>query len=150
MDALDVFGPKMTAILLAIAAVYILLAFAPVLWPGYLAYRKRSWLPRPVLYVLTVAALVYGAFSFIAFAIILPAEAYAIYVAPSLAEANVPYGASILSVTRFLANYWWLMVPPLQLALTWVLANHVGRRWQHICAAPPNNSFKPTPLRGAA
>jgi hypothetical protein len=150
MSAVDVFGPKMSAILVAVAIGYFLLSFTPVLWPAYLAYRRRSWLPRPILFVLTVAALVYGVLSFIGFALLLPIQVYGIFVAPSLEMSGLPSGAGLLAVSGFLASYWWLIVPPVYVVITWLVASQVGQRWQHICAAPPNNSFKPNPLHGSA
>ena len=150
MKAFDVFGPKMSLMLSIIAAGYFLLSFWPILWPAWLAYRRRSWLPRPILFILTVAALVYGCLSFLAFALLLPIEVYGIYVAPSLETAGVPAGRPLLNVTHFFATYWWLMIPPAYVAVTWVVTLQVGRRWQHICSAPPNNSFKPNSLRESA
>jgi hypothetical protein len=102
------------------------------------------------LFVGTVAALVYGVFSFLAIAVLLPLEAYGIFVAPQLEAAGMAAGAGLLRISGFFVRYWWVFIPPVQLALTWYITSHVGRRWAHICEAPPNNSFKPTPLRGAA
>lgn len=140
----------MTAIFTAIAVGYFLMSFSPVLWPALLAYRRRSWLPRPFLFVFTVAAIVYGALSFVGFALLLPIEVYGIFVAPPLEASGVPVGAPVLKVSGFLVDYWWLIVPPTYLIFTWLVTTYVGRRWQHICAAPPNNSFKQNPLRESA
>ncbi|NYZ63431.1 hypothetical protein [Luteimonas deserti] len=52
MNALEVFGPSMTVILIAVAIGYFLLSFAPVIWPAFVAYRHRSWFPRPVVFAL--------------------------------------------------------------------------------------------------
>ena len=150
MKVIEVFGVGMTALIVAIAAIYSIVSFAPVLWPAFVAWRNRPDLPRPVAFVAVVAALVYGAFSFIGFSVLLPVEAYGVFVAPSLEASGATYGAGMLRVSRFFTEYWWLLVPPIQLGLTWFITGQVGRRWQHICSAPPNNAFKPTPLRGAA
>ena len=147
---IGVFGAEMTALLAAIAIVYFLVSFAPVLWPAFVAWRNRPHLSRPLVFVAVVAALVYGAFSFLGFAVLLPVEAYSIFVAPSLEAAGVAHGSGLLRVSRFFAEYWWIFVPPVQLALTWFVTIQVGRRWQHICAAPPNHSFKPNLLRRSA
>ncbi|WP_145985441.1 hypothetical protein [Marilutibacter maris] len=90
-----------------------------------------------------MAALVYGVFSFLGFAVLLPIEAYSIFIAPSLEAANVTHGAGLLRISGFLANYWWVLVPPAQLLLTWYMTAQVGRCWAHICTAPSNSSFKP-------
>ena len=150
MDAIDMLGPKLSALLALIAAAYILLSLVPILWPAFLARRAGPQMPRRALFVSVVAALVYGAFSFLAFAVILPVEVYRIFVAPQLAEAGVAHGAPALSVTGFIREYWWLLIPAAQLVLTWHITKHLMERWPHICAAPPNNSFKPKPLRGTA
>jgi hypothetical protein len=150
MEAIDVFGPKLSAMLVVLAVVYFLISFAPVWWPALKAFRAKPRLPRPLLFVATVAALVYGVFSFLAFAVLLPVEAYGIFIAPSLETAAVGYGAGLLRISGFFTDYWWVLVPPVQFLLTWYITAQVGRRWAHICAAPPNYSFKPKPLRGSA
>src|SRR5690606_14583206 len=150
MEAVDLFGPKLVAMMIAIASAYFIISFAPIWLPAIKAFRRKSRLPRPFLFVGTVAALAYGVFSFFAFAVLLPVEAYGIFIAPQLDAAGIATGAGLLRVSRFFVNSVWAFVPPIQLALTWYITAQVGRRWAQICAAPPNNSFKPTPLRGAA
>ena len=150
MEAIELVGPKLGAMIIALASVYFIVSFAPVWLPAIKAFRPKSRLPRPFLFVGTVAALVYGVFSFLAFAVLLPVEAYGIFIAPQLEAAGMAAGAGLLRVSRFFVNYWWVFVPPVQLALTWYITSQVGRRWAYICAAPPNNSFKPNPLRGSA
>jgi hypothetical protein len=150
MEVIEVFGAKMTALMAAIAIAYFLVSFAPILWPAVVAWRNSPRLSRPFVFVTVVAALVYGTFSFLGFALLLPVEAYSIFVAPSLESAGISPGVRVLRISRFFAEYWWIFVPPVQFVLTWFVTAYVGRRWQHICAAPPNNSFKPNPLRGSA
>src|SRR5690606_10535920 len=150
MEAVDLFGPKLVAMMIAIASAYFIISFAPIWLPAIKAFRRKSRLPRPFLFVGTVAALVYGVFSFLVFAVLLPVQAYGIFVAPQLEAAGMAAGVGLLRVSLFFVNYWWAFIPPVQLALTWYVTLQLGRRWAYICAAPPNNSFKPTPLRGAA
>lgn len=149
MGAIEIFGPGLSALIVAMAVVYCLISFAPVWWPAVFAFRRRAAFPRPYLFVGTVAALVYGVFSFLAFAILVPVEAYSIFIAPQLESAGLAHGAWLLSVARFFANYWWLLVPPVQLALTWIITLKVGRRWEHICAAPSIDPSAPNPPLGA-
>ena len=149
MEVIELFGPKLGAMIISLALVYFVISFAPVWLPAIKAFRRGSRLPRPFLFVGTVAALVYGAFSFLAFAFLLPVEAYGIFIAPQLEAAGMVTGAGLLRASRFFVTYWWVFVPPIQLALTWYITSQVGQRWAHICAAP-NNSFKPKPLHGAA
>lgn len=138
MDAIEVFGPKLAALLAGVALAYALLSFAPVWWPAIVARRARPTLPRRWLFVGVVAALVYGVFSFLAFAFLLPIEVYGIYIAPQLEEAGIANGSSLLQISGFFAEYWWVLVPPTQLVLTWYVTKSVKARWAHICAAPPN------------
>ena len=133
-----------------LAFAYFLISFVPVWWPALVAFRRNARLPRPLLFVTTVAALVYGVFSFLAFAVLLPIEAYGIFIAPQLEAAGLANGAALLRISGFFTDYWWLLVPPVQLVLTWQVTRRLGGRWGHICASPPNNSFKPNPLRGSA
>jgi hypothetical protein len=148
MEAIELFGPKLGAMIIVLASVYFVISFAPVWLPSLKAFRRKSRLPRPFLFVGTVAALVYGVFSFLAFAVLLPVEAYGIFIAPQLEAAGMASGAGLLRVSRFFVSYWWVFVPPVQLALTWYITSQVGRQWAYICAAPPNSSFKPKPVLG--
>lgn len=150
MEAIELFGPKLSAMIIVLGLAYFIISFAPVWVPAIKAFRRKSRLPRPFLFISTVAALVYGVFSFLAFAVLLPVEAYGIFIAPQLEIAGIAAGTGLLRTSRFFVNYWWLLVPPVQLALTWYITLQVSRRWVYICAAPPNNSFKPTPRGGAA
>jgi len=135
MEVINLFGPRMTAMLALVALTYFLLALAPVIWPAYRVYRSNPKLPRPWLFVLSVAAFTYGLFSFLAFAILLPVEVYSIYVAPTLAEANLANGAAVLAVSRFIADQWWLLIPPVQLALTWYVTRKLEPKWGSVCVA---------------
>ena len=96
-------------------------------------------MPRRTLFVAVVAALVYGVFSFLAFVVILPIEVYGIFVTPVLEEAGLAYGEQVLSITGFVREYWWLLVPVTQLVLTSRITKHLIGRWSHICAAPPDS-----------
>jgi hypothetical protein len=135
MKAIQIFGPELSAILLLLSLGYFLLSFAPVLWPAFLAFRRKSRLPRPWLFVATVAALTYGTFTFIIFAFLLPAAVYNIFIAPQFEAAGLPYGNAIVHLTRHLVEYWWLIVPPAQLTLTWLVTRRLGQKWERICGA---------------
>ena len=132
---IEVFGIKMTAVFTLLAVGYFLLSFAPVIWPAYRVFRHRPRLDRPVLFIGVVAALVYGVFSFIAFAALLPVEIYGVYIAPSLADAGFFHGSTVLRVSNFFVRYWWLAIPPLQLILTWYVTSRIERRWIRITEA---------------
>ncbi len=150
MDVLEIFGPRLSAMIIAIAAIYFTISFGPVWWPAFVAFRLRPYFPRPVLFVGTVAALVYGVLSFLAFAVLLPIQGYSIFIAPALVERGIAEGAWLLRISGLFVSYWWLVVPSVQFVMTCFITRRLGRRWTHICAAPPDDSSKPDPLRGLA
>jgi hypothetical protein len=146
-----VFGTEMTAIMLAVGLAYFFVSWSPLLWPAFQAFRHRPQHPRPLLFTLVVGCLVYGVFFFLGTALLLSAQAYSVFVAPSLAAADRPYGHWLVSATRFITNYWWIGLPPLLLFVTVLCTRRVSRVWPVVCQAlAPNNSFKPNPLRGSA
>ena len=114
MEAFDLFGPKLAAMLTLAAVAYALVSLEPVWWPAVVVWKARPRVPRRWLFVAAVAALVYGVSSFLAFAVILPIQVYGIFVAPQLQEAGFAYGAPVLRVSSFLADYWWALIPPLK------------------------------------
>ena len=139
MEIIDAFGPKLIALMSIVALAYVLLTFAPLWWPAIVAWRARPALPRPWLFIGVVAALVYGVFSFLAFAIILPVEAYGIFVVPQLEDAGIaPPGVPVIRVFGIVVDSWWLLIPLTQLFLTWYITRQLQAKWHHICSAPPN------------
>ena len=144
MELIDTFGLKLIALMGIVSLAYVLLSFAPLWWPAIVAWRARPALPRRWLFICVVAALVYGVFTFLAFAIILPVEAYSIFVAPQLEDAGIAPGVAVIRVFRFVTDFWWLLIPPTQLLLIWYITRQLQAKWAHICSAPPNNSFKRT------
>jgi hypothetical protein len=135
MELIDAFGPKFAVLLALAAAAWLLLTLAPAIWPAFRAFRKKTALPRPWLFVSTVAALTYGALFLAIFVLLIPAEAYAVFIAPQLEAMGQPYGKSLVRVTRFIAAYWWLMLPPAQLAVTVLLTRRLANNWAGICSA---------------
>ncbi|WP_242165639.1 hypothetical protein [Lysobacter sp. M15] len=135
MELIEAFGPKLVVLLTLAAAAWFALTLAPVIWPAVRAFRKKTALPRPWLFVSTVAALTYGALFLALFVLLIPAEAYAVYIAPSLESMGQPYGKSLVRATRFVANYWWVLLPPAQLAVTVLLTRRLASKWAGICSA---------------
>ncbi len=66
------------------------------------------------------------------FVIAVPAEAYAIFIAPSLQEAGKPYGEGLLKVIDFFSSYGWLLVVVLQIVLTVFLTNKLIKKWNGV------------------
>src|SRR5688500_9987132 len=114
----SVFGAKLTALMILIGAVYFLLSFAPVIWPAICALRHKNRLQRPWLFITAVACLTYGFFNFLIVALLRPAVAYSVFVAPSLEAAGRLYGPWLVQITRWVTDYWWIALPPIQLFLT--------------------------------
>jgi hypothetical protein len=129
------FPPKLAFLLTLISVGYFLLSFAPVIWPAVRAFRRANRLSRPWLFVGLVACFTYGVFSFFIFALMLPAQAYTIFIAPQLEEAGWPSGHYFVRVTTFIADYWWIALPPAQLLATFFVTRRLSVRWERICSA---------------
>ncbi|HEY0505757.1 MAG TPA: hypothetical protein VGD42_19910 [Lysobacter sp.] len=134
-EVIDLFGAGLLALLVAAAAVYLVLAFMPLLWPAWRAFRAPQRLPRPWLFVGVVGAIVYGAVTFFVAAIGVPMDAYLVFIAPQLQEAKLPYGAAFVGVSDVVVNYWWVAAPVFQLLATWYLTRRLAARWERICQA---------------
>lgn len=135
MEAMELFGPKVSALLALVALAYFLFSFAPILWPAFRAFRRKSRLSSPWLFTGVVGALVYGMFWFLLCALMIPAEVYTVFIAPQLQEAGLPYGEAFVRVADFIGNYWWLGLPPLQLIFTVLVTRKLTARWDRLCAA---------------
>ena len=135
MELIETFGPKFMALTVLAALAWFLLTLAPVIWPAYRAFRNKTALPRPWLFTAVVAALTYGVLYLGLFLLLVPAEAYAVFIAPQLEAMGQPYGSSLVRGTQFVADYWWLMLPPVQLAVTVVLTRRLASKWAGICSA---------------
>lgn len=135
MEAIELFGPKLGALLALVALAYFLFSFAPILWPAFRAFRRRTRLSRPWLFTGVVGALVYGMFWFFLCALVIPAEVYTIFIAPQLQEAGLPYGDAFVRVADLVGKYWWLGLPPLQLVSTVLVTRKLAAKWDRLCAA---------------
>lgn len=128
------FPPQMAAMLIALGVVYFLMSWAPIWWPALAAYRRERSMPRRLLFVVVIACLSYGVFAFLFFALAVPAEMYAIFVAPQLEQLGHPAGRTLLTMLRFLEQYWWLGLPPVLFGTTFFITRKLSSRWVHICA----------------
>ena len=132
---IEVFGSEMVFKMAAIGIVFYIVILAPVWIPGIQAYRHRNELARPFVFVCVVTCLSYGVFAFLLFLIAVPAEAYAIFIAPSLQEAGKPYGENVIKVIDFFSSYGWLLVVVLQIVLTVILTNKLIKKWNGVNAS---------------
>jgi len=116
----------------AVAVSYILVTLIPLLYPTYVSFRTRQFLPRRLLFVGIVAALSYGIESFFLLAIGLPLEAYAVFVAPPLESSGHPYGYSLVSIAEFIKHWGWLFLPIPPAVVSVVLTRYLVTRWARI------------------
>ncbi|KRA45189.1 hypothetical protein [Pseudoxanthomonas sp. Root630] len=131
----ELLGIEMVALLAALAVAYFVVALMPAWWPALRAFRGKTRLPRPFLFVGVVAALVYGVYFLWGCIVLLPLEAYRIFIAPQLAAAGLPHGAWLVRGLDLVGGYGWLVAAAIQLVFTVWLTRRLARRWPSICAA---------------
>jgi hypothetical protein len=132
---IEEFGWKMTILLALAAALYLLVALAPLLWPALRAFRRSRRLERPWLFTGTVAALTYGTVYLVAAIVAIPIEAYIVFIAPVLNQAGKPYGALLVTAAEFVGTWWWPVLPFAVLVATILLTRKLAAKWAGICAA---------------
>lgn len=135
MEIIETFGPGFTALLLLCAALYLLIALAPLLWPAIRAFRRSSRLERPWLFTATVAALTYGMVYLLVAIIAIPVQAYVVFIAPQLQQMGQPHGQWLVSTAHFVGEWWWPVLPIGVLVATVLLTKKLAARWSGICAA---------------
>ena len=134
MDLAEVFGTRAAALIGAATILYFSLTYFPALWPLVRARFLHPRLPRPWLFAFVVAGLVYGWFVMLLATLALPGQVFLVYIAPQLQEAGKPYGRWFVPALAFFVEYWWLLMPPLLLILTWLVTRMLARRWAAICS----------------
>lgn len=132
---IDTFGPELIAMLVLAAVTYFLISLAPVLWPALRAFRRCQRLPRPWLFTAVVAALTYGTVYIVVAILAIPVQVYVVFFAPQFEEMGVAHGAWLVSLSRFIGEWWWVALPPAVLAMTFLLTRRLARRWPQVCAA---------------
>lgn len=135
MKVIDTFGPELIAMLVLAAVTYFLISLAPILWPFLRAFRRRKRLPRPWLFTAVVSALTYGTISILVTILAIPVEVYVAFFAPQFEEMGVAHGAWLVSTSRFIGEWWWVVLPPAMLAMTFLLTRRLAGRWPQLCAA---------------
>ena len=131
-DILSIFSPGVAAMIVAVGALYILLALLPLLYPAYVSFRTRPFLPRRLLFVGIVAALSYGIETFLLVAIGMPLETYAVFVAPPLESSGYPYGRWLVFAARFIKGWGWLLLPIPPAVASVLLTRYLVTRWARI------------------
>ena len=133
MEVIDAFGPRLIALMGLVTVGWFLFTLMPLIWPAYRA--RKAALPRPWLFAVVVAALIYGALNFILLVVAVPAVAYSVFIAPQLEAMGQPYGRLLVTSARLMEQYWWLVVPVIQFIATVVLTRKLARKWSGICSA---------------
>ncbi|MBB6185229.1 hypothetical protein [Oleiagrimonas soli] len=114
---------------------YGLMAWMPILWPTWIAWRHRRRMPRRAWFVGTVASLSYGVLMLLFFAVVLPLELYATHVAPVRQDSGHAYASPLVAGAWFFGGYAWLIAPLLLLAVTFFVTHRLAARWPGICEA---------------
>lgn len=131
----ELLGIELVALLSAVAIAYFVVALMPAWWPALRAFRAKTRLPRPFLFVAVVAALVYGMYFLWGCIVLLPLEAYRIFIAPQLQVAGLPHGAWLVRGLDLVGGYGWLAAAAIQLVFTVWLTRRLAPRWPDICDA---------------
>jgi hypothetical protein len=133
----DIFGfdLKTAAMIGGMGVAYFLLAYLPVIYSALIAFRRRPALSHRILFVLTVAAFVYGLVAFASIGISLPSAAFLSYVAPQMEASGYLKGSAFFHGLRFLAAYWWLILPPIFGVLSVVFTRFLATRWDAVVVA---------------
>jgi hypothetical protein len=148
MKDLAGFPPQAIALMTAVSAIYFVIFWAPVIWPFIATHKQRKVFPRRWLFVLVILALAYGLVVAFLIMLTIPMTAYSVFVGAQLAANGFHLTDSLVGANEFIANYWWLSLPPILLFNTFFLVRKLLPVWPAIChALTANNSFKPKPLR---
>lgn len=120
----------------ATATGLMLLWISVPLWaPALRACMPGRRLPCAGRFTLTVAALVYGAFSAWVLLVMTPVEALSTFIGPQLHEMDLPAGRGLIALhAGFVVPVFAAFVPALP-SVTWVVMLLLAKRWPSICAA---------------
>jgi hypothetical protein len=112
---------------------YAVTVCAPVIVPLVIAMRNR--LPRKMLFVVLVPALLYGGLLFLMMILWAPIEYFGIHFAPTLKENGLPYGAPVLGALETFDRYKYLLFPAFTALGSVLLSRYLLRRWARIVEA---------------
>ena len=135
MDVIYAFGPKFAAAMIAGIIAYYLFALSPILWPAFRAFRRGNRLPRPLLFISTVATLTYGLLFLLFWVVSLPLERYSIYIWPTVQDLKHSYGSWAVAAQAFVAKWFWLTIPLVLVLLAGIVTRMLGVRWARIASA---------------
>ena len=136
---------------IAIAVIWWTLSLAPIAYSTLVAFRAKPVLPRRLLFVGTVSTLCYGLLVSFLILLIIPLAAFRNYIAPTLAAEGdlTTLGNWLANLSDLISQWGWFVVPLILAATAFYLSRYLAARWpQIVIALGPNNSFKPSPLRG--
>ena len=151
MKDLAGFSPQAVALIMGVSVAYFVICWAPVIWPLIATHKLRRTFPRRWLFVASIFSLTYGVIAAFLTLLTLPVTAYGVFIAPQLSASGFHLTDPLLRANSFIADYWWLLLAPALLIITYLFIRKLLPAWPAICQAlTANNSFKPNPLRGSA
>ncbi|MCF7749984.1 hypothetical protein KQ945_04430 [Bacillus subtilis subsp. subtilis] len=115
---------------------WLLLWLSVPLWaPALRAVLPWRPLPRAGWFTLTVAGLVYGAFSAWIMLVMTPIGTLATFIGPQLQEMDLPAGRWLIALQDgFVVPVYAAFIPALP-SVTWVVMLLLARHWAAVCAA---------------
>ena len=139
-EIIEAFGPRLSILIVLVGIGWFLMSWSPLIWPAFRAFRGTPRLPRPWLFSLVVAALVYGILAFAVTALLIPADAYTVFIAPQLQEMGMPVGRPLVGVIRLISMWWWIAMPPVFFGITFLVTRELAKKWPKICSAMADRS----------
>lgn len=121
--------------MLAIAAAYLVVIHSPVLFALAIAWRQRKTMKRRILFVGSVMVGSYGFIILGLMAIVLPVEAFSIFVIPTLKSQGYLSHSSVLAAIDLAYKWWWVLLPVSILASAIFTSRYLARRWNRIVEA---------------
>ena len=130
--------PFSTRDLLYIALVaipYLLCVFSPVIYSSFVLFRHKPALPRKRLFMFTVTSFTYGFFVFLFLALLIPAQFYLVYIAPSLKNAGYYYCQPLVTAADFVSEYFPILIGIALVSSAILITRRLQRIWPAIVEA---------------
>lgn len=132
---IDAFGIKLVALLFIVFLLYLLLMAFPIIWPALRAFRSKNRLPRPWLFTGVVAGLSYGIFNLLIALLLLPIEAYLVFIAPQIRNSGHHELVWVDTTGQFITDWWWILLGPLLAFFAVLVTKFLSVKWSNICLA---------------
>jgi hypothetical protein len=120
---------------LLLSVAYFVFEMSPLVFSAIVVVRRRATMKRKLLFVGTVTVVTYGAFLMLFAVAFLPVGAFVIFLVPALKELGYFDESYALAVASFVANWWWLILPPTIAVVAISVTEYLDRRWNGIVNA---------------